>query len=276
MQERPLPPQPPTPTSLSKVLTSPPSGYVHAQIARSTMVYRDKMVSKLLGYDERSAIELAAQRKIWAASTAMSMYTELVSIITCRTLYVAFRPHRFVINFGYGFDASDAGMASTVVILSSTGIELFFEGLVDALALDVEAKNGVDLNKFWNMWRSNAAAFWSVMLANGAISIAAVIWAFRLIPNVAFCTSSTDVCSCNGAGFEIFAPFCNATTERKFNNNGTLRNGSTVAAIDVARSEYQSFADALGVDGIMIAVSVGTGILIIVVFVVVSHSCGSQ
>ena len=63
-------------------------------LARSTMVYRDTVLAKFLGQPELSATELVLQRKIWACSSAMSMYIELSSIITCRAMYVAFRPHR--------------------------------------------------------------------------------------------------------------------------------------------------------------------------------------
>ena len=70
-------------------------------------VYRDSFCNWLLGRPEFSDAELAHQRRKWAASTAMSMYIEVVAIITCRILYLAFRQHRFVINFGYGFDSSD-------------------------------------------------------------------------------------------------------------------------------------------------------------------------
>ena len=63
-------------------------------LARSTMVYRDTLLAKLLGKPEPSAAELTLQRKIWACSAATSMYIELTSIITCRVMYLAFRPHR--------------------------------------------------------------------------------------------------------------------------------------------------------------------------------------
>ena len=62
--------------------------------ARSTMVYRDTFLAKILGRPELSGAELTVQRKIWACSAAMGMYIEVTSIITCRVMYLAFRPHR--------------------------------------------------------------------------------------------------------------------------------------------------------------------------------------
>ena len=120
---------------------------------RSTMVYRDKLWAHVMGTPERSAAELALQRKLWAASVAQSMYIEFVAIITCRVMYIAFRPHRFIFGFGYGFDANDAYMTSVSVLVASTFVELIFEGVVDAFALNIEKKNGIDLNDFWEMWR---------------------------------------------------------------------------------------------------------------------------
>ena len=61
---------------------------------RSTMVYRDTFIAKLLGKPEPTAAEVIVQRKIWSAASAMSMYIEITSIITSRALYVMFRPHR--------------------------------------------------------------------------------------------------------------------------------------------------------------------------------------
>ena len=44
-------------------------------------------------------------------------------------------------NLGYGFDAADSGMTSVAVLVTSTFIELGFEVVVDAFALDVEAEH---------------------------------------------------------------------------------------------------------------------------------------
>ena len=66
-------------------------------------------------------------------------------------MYVAFHEHRFVINLGYTSGAI-AGVATMAVAAFG---EIAFEIIVDAFALDVEFRNGIDLNEFWSMWRKN-------------------------------------------------------------------------------------------------------------------------
>ena len=159
-------------------------------------------------------------------------------------------------------------MMSPHVLMTSTAIELLFEGIVDALALDVESRNGVDLDLFWEMWRRNAVAFWGVAVSNSFLTICASIWAFKQVPTVAFCTSQTEPCSCTGGGFEIFDTFCNATTAVDNSNGTSAVNESSVAALTTeARTEYKGLFEALGVDGTLIIVSVSVGILVVVVFV---------
>ena len=63
-------------------------------LLRSTMVYRDTFIAKLLRKPEPTAAEVIVQRKIWSAASAMSMYIEVTSIITSRAMYIMFRPHR--------------------------------------------------------------------------------------------------------------------------------------------------------------------------------------
>ena len=63
-------------------------------LLRSTMVHRDTFIARLLGKTEPTAAEIIIQRKIWSAASAMSMYTEITSIITGRAMYIMFRPHR--------------------------------------------------------------------------------------------------------------------------------------------------------------------------------------
>ena len=53
-------------------------------ILRATIVYRDSFVCWLLGKRALVNSRLRLQRRIWAASTAMTMYIEYVAIITCR------------------------------------------------------------------------------------------------------------------------------------------------------------------------------------------------
>ena len=63
-------------------------------LLRSTMVHRDTFIARLLSKPEPTAAEIIVQRKIWSAASAMSMYTEITSIITGRAMYIMFRPHR--------------------------------------------------------------------------------------------------------------------------------------------------------------------------------------
>ena len=174
-----------------------------------------------------------------------------------------------VLNFGYGFDSLDADMTSSTVLVTSAAVELLFEGIVDALALDIESGNGVDLDLFWEMWRRNAVAFWGVAVCDSFLAICASIWAFKQIPTIAFCTSPIDPCSCKGGGFELFEPFCNATATMGNSNETAAANESSIASLtNEARTEYKGIFEALGVDAVLIIVSVGVGIIIVIVFLV--------
>tara|TARA_A100001015_G_scaffold243488_1_gene278481 strand:+ start:2853 stop:3755 length:903 start_codon:yes stop_codon:yes gene_type:complete len=161
-------------------------------------------------------------------------------------------------------------MTSSTVLVTSAAIELLFEGIIDALALDVESRNGVDLDLFWGMWRRNAVAFWGLAVTNSFVSILAAVWAFKQVPTVAFCTSPTDPCSCEGGGFEILETFCNATTAiGNSTETSAPANESSVADLTAeARAEYKGIFEALGVDAAIIIVSIGVGIIVVVVFFV--------
>ena len=91
-------------------------------------------------------------------------------------MYLAFRQHRFVINLGYGFDSSDENMTTVTVLITSAFLELIFEGIVDAYALDVEWKNGVNIDHFWQMWKLNAAAHWGEAVLDGITAVHTSIW----------------------------------------------------------------------------------------------------
>ena len=124
---------------------------IEEAILRSTMVFRDTLFAKLSYGKDWTDAELANQRRVWAASSASSMYIELVSIITARVMYVTFYSHRFVVNFGYS-SAATTGVATMVVAAFG---ELLFEVIVDAFAVHVESRNGINLGEFWSMWRKN-------------------------------------------------------------------------------------------------------------------------
>lgn len=96
------------------------------------------------------------------------------------------------------------------------------------------------------------------------------MWAYKQVPTIAFCTSATDPCSCEGGGFEILETFCNATVASIGGGNGSsaVNESAIISLNEKARNEYQDIVGALGVDATIIVVSVGVGILVIIVFVV--------
>ena len=79
---------------------------------RTTLVWRDKMMREVVGQRERRDYEEQLLHEDQSASAAASMFHEVTSIVTCRVAYLLFRPHRFVFNFGYGFDEGDPRMSS--------------------------------------------------------------------------------------------------------------------------------------------------------------------
>ena len=95
------------------------------------------------------------------------MRTEVTCIVASRLIYLSFRAHRYVFNFGYGHvsheegmikptvssilkrhldaallsqNAEDVAMTSLEQIFTSLFLELAFEGMVDALAVDIESR----------------------------------------------------------------------------------------------------------------------------------------
>ena len=187
----------------------------------------------------------------------MTMYIEFVAIITTRTMYLVFRPHRFVISFGYGFDADDDAMTGVPLLITSMFLEMVFEAVVDAFALSIEWKHGIALNKFWAMWKENPVAFWGATIFQGFAATVATCWAFKLMPNAMFCTSPTDPCSCSAGGFEIYARFCNKTDE----------NLTSTPSIEQAAREYKGIFESLAGDSVTVLVSVGVVVLMVAVFV---------
>ena len=187
------------------------------------------------------------QLRIQSASTAMSMYIEFSAIITCRVLYIVFRQHRVVVNFGYGFDANAEAMTSAAMLITAMFIELAFEAVVDGFALILEFKHGIDLDKFWEMWRVNAAAFWGQHVFDGLLATTVVIWAFKLVPTAIWCTSPTDPCSCTGGGFEIYESFCVPASTTKVGNETV---NTTTASVEQARQEFQGIFSSLAGDDI--------------------------
>ena len=92
-----------------------------------------------------------------------------------RVLYLTMRQHRFFYNFGYGFGADDDGMTSVAMLVTSTFLELAFEFVVDMFALNIEAHHGIVLENFWQMWRTNALAFWGKTVFDSFLAIGVML-----------------------------------------------------------------------------------------------------
>lgn len=145
-------------------------------------------------------------------------------------------------------------------------------GIVDINALSIESKHGIDVDLFWKMWKVNAAAFWGLTITDSVLSISYVLFFFRLFPVALFCTSPRDACSCKGGGFEIYDPFCNATTTEAVESNltsyssGNRTSSATFASLRKSKAEYKGIFEVLEAEAATIATSVGAVILIAIVF----------
>ena len=96
-------------------------------------------------------------------------------------------------------------------------------------------------------------------------------WAFRQHPNVIFCASPTDPCSCIGGGFDIFAIYCNSSAVIQGNaSNFSSENMSTAVVVHVAAAEAQtqqvSLLDAVDGNAIIIFISIGALIVVVLIF----------
>ena len=70
----------------------------------------------------------------------------LSAIIVSKLVYVFFRPHRFIFNFGFGFNDADELMSPVGFLFASLFIELSFEFVIDTMAVQVE-ENEVRIHK---------------------------------------------------------------------------------------------------------------------------------
>ena len=86
------------------------------------------------------------------------------------------------------------------------------------------------------MWRNNALAFFGRSVMDCCWMIILILSCFKLLPTFPFCTSPTDPCSCQGAGFEIYTPICNEITEA---------NGTVTLRTKAAAAEYPGIFEAL-------------------------------
>ena len=124
-------------------------------------------------------------------------------------------------------------MVSSVFLMSSMFLELGLEVVVDGAATDIEYKHGIDVDKFWDMWRVNPGNFFGVHVVSSLIALQMAFWAFSTLPSPIFCTIADDPCSCKGGGFGIFKTFCNAIgakPKQSSNHSSTQTNGTAVNA----------------------------------------------
>ena len=122
---------------------------VEEAVIRCTMVQRDRWATET---DASNPEKLKMRRKIWAASSGLSMMNEITAILICRTTVILLRPHRYI--FAVGEDGSDLPM-----LLFGMLLELMMEACVDFAAIQVEKRHGVDLEEFWTMFRENPSGF---------------------------------------------------------------------------------------------------------------------
>ena len=171
------------------------------------------------------------------------------------------------------------------MLIASMGIELFFEAIIDSMALHIEAQHGVNLDEYWNAWRKNPISFWGCNVTASLAALWYCLFAFTVIPTYVcgplcgidfcktspelthicgprclspfFCTTATDVCSCQGGGFELYGEFCGAS------NDTSLLN----ATVTKAEAEYTDPGRALGANATLIATTIGvTGASLVLFF----------
>ena len=95
------------------------------------------------------------------------------------------------------------------------------------------------------------------------------IWAFRQHPNIVFCTSPTDPCSCTGGGFDIFTIYCNKSVAGgNISSNVSSDNGTTSNAVVVATTQIErgSIFDAIDSNAVIIFISIGALVIIVLIF----------
>ena len=189
--------------------------------------------------------------------------------------YLLMRPHRFAVNLGYGFDASDSGMTSTALLFTSMFLELALEVAVDSAAVQVEHAHGIDLDKFWEMWHINPYNTFGFHISSSLFAILVSFWTFNTLPSSLYCTSGHDPCSCTGGVFTIFRTFCDARTSDTASDFGSESNktASTSAlnttlesARSVAKSAYVGLFESLEGSAATVLISIAVVVVICLVF----------
>ena len=192
------------------------------------------------------------------------------------------RPHRFAFNFGYGFDGSDENMTGASFLFASMFLELGLEFAIDSAATDLEYQHGIDVSKFWDMWRVNPGNLMGLHMSFSQLSLFSVFWSFSTLPSRFFCTSELDPCSCKGGVFGIFKTFCDrveaeadAAEDTATNSTTTTTTTTTLAenqtlafTKSAAKTEYVGLIESLEGSGTTILVTVVVIIIVVLIFVV--------
>ena len=242
---------------------------VEEAIFRCSMVYRDTWIESFMSdlaardttvmptlpsvYEEETEKDSAVkshleQRKleVWAISSANVMIYEVVAIIVAHVVYLSFRQHRFVINFGYGFDELDSRMTAPALSLIAMFLELFLEAVVDVAAVSIERRDGVDFSVFWKKWSLNPYAYFGDHVSIAVVGMSASIWAFSCIPSSLLC-KAPDPCSCTGSGFEIYTPFCDLIHESQSSNSSDIASSTTAGKSNITAVSESAQAEYSGV-----------------------------
>ena len=185
------------------------------------------------------------------------------------------RPHRFAVNLGYFYDTSESGMAETVLLFTTMFIELGLEVAVDSAAVPVEHANGIDLDRFWDMWRVSPGNFFGLHIAHSLCAIVISLWAYSTLPSPFFCTSEHDPCSCNGGVFTILKTFCDASSSDALSDSdsgsnktaSTATSNTTLGSIkSSAKNAYVGILEALDESSTVVLVSIAVIVIVSLVF----------
>ena len=213
--------------------------------------------------------------RISSLSLSLSLSFSL-SLSPSRLFYLLMRPHRFAVNLGYGSDASDSAMTGTVLLFTSMFIELGMEVAVDSAAVPVEHANGIDLDRFWDMWRVSPGNFFGLHVSSSLMAILISLWSFSTLPSPFFCTSEHDPCSCNGGVFTILETFCNARgssdalSDSDSGSNetaSTATSNTTLGSIKAsAKKTYVGILESLEESSAVVLVSIAVIVVVSLVF----------
>ena len=153
------------------------------------------------------------------------------------------RQHRFAFNFGYGFDSNSEAMVGATFLVTSVFLELGLELVVDGAAMDIEQRHGIDVDKFWEMWRKNPVNFFAFHVTGSLLALGAAFWAFSNLPTPVFCVSQHDPCSCVGGGFDIFTPLCIAAAADAEMKDGRNKTNSSSNYTESHSSPENTYVD---------------------------------